>query len=101
MSLVIDTPSRYTSADLLQRSFKTLQSDRAFTHLFIHFVWKDRWPKVCVCVCAHVCIHEAWQQRVGRSQNSKLSPRISHPLGICHTLLSYSVILNSLQPFGL
>ena len=57
MSLAIDTPSRYTSTDLLQRSFKTLQSDRAFTHLFIHFVWKDRWPKVCVCVCVCVCVH--------------------------------------------
>ena len=53
---------------------------------------------MCVCARAHVCIHEAWQQRVGRSQNSKLSSRISHALGICHTLLSYSVIFNSCNP---
>ena len=57
MRLVIDTPSRYTSADFLQGSFKTLQSDGAFTHLFIHFVWKDKWPKRCVCMCVCICVY--------------------------------------------
>ena len=92
--------ARYTSADLLQESFKTLQSDRAFTHLFIHFVWKEKWPKVCVCVHTYVCIHGAWQQRVGGSQNSMLSPTIPHCLP-CAYAIPCPVIFHSLQPFGL
>ena len=57
---------------------ETLPIGRLFSHLVIHFTWKEKWPKVCVCILWSVA-NGAWKQGVDGRHNSKLAPMISYP----------------------